>query len=132
MVEFAQELIDEIVDQIAQTDTWYDHRDQTTLRACTLAARTFLTPSQRHLFHSLTLSLETLGATRFTEHPHLASYVRDLHIRIDDTHTFMISLAALLPLINRVERLVIRYWNWDKAPIDLRTALAGLLSLPSL
>ncbi|KAJ7805972.1 hypothetical protein B0H14DRAFT_3769111 [Mycena olivaceomarginata] len=53
MVEFAQELIDEIVDQIAQTDSW-------------------------------------------------------------------------------VERLVIRYWKWVKAPIDLRTALDGLMSLPSL
>ncbi|KAJ7914645.1 hypothetical protein B0H13DRAFT_1872768 [Mycena leptocephala] len=132
MVEFAQELIDEIVDKIARTDSWYDRRDQTTLRACALAARTFLAPSQRHLFRSLTLSLVTLGATRFTEHPHLASYVRDLHIQIDDTHTFMIGLAALLPLINRVERLAIRYWKWDKAPIDLRTALAGLMSLPSL
>ncbi|KAJ7923716.1 hypothetical protein B0H13DRAFT_2316259 [Mycena leptocephala] len=111
MVEFAQEVIDEIVDQIAQTDT------------CALSTPSFSLPH---------LVIGNLGGYQIHRTSASASYVCDLHIRIDDTHTFMISLAALLPLINRIERLVIRYWKWDKAPIDLRTALAGLLSLPSL
>ncbi|KAJ7142302.1 hypothetical protein C8R44DRAFT_725673 [Mycena epipterygia] len=85
MVELVQELIDAIVDQLAQTDAWYSHKDLNSLRACTLAARRFLAPSQRHLFRWLTLNLQTIqnGSSGFTKNPRLAtlaSYVRDLYI----------------------------------------------------
>ncbi|KAJ7646440.1 hypothetical protein DFH06DRAFT_578681 [Mycena polygramma] len=148
MVEFPQELIDAILDHVAATE-WYERPDYRTLKACALAARTFLAPSQRLLFHSLTLpqaqgidmfdNWQSTGdmkqfAAGLADASHIASYVHDL--KIDgyspdpDTDTAM---GTVLSLLVRLNRLVISYKReWGPASGDLRTGLNSLLALPSL
>ncbi|KAJ7142351.1 hypothetical protein C8R44DRAFT_760539 [Mycena epipterygia] len=141
MLELAQELIDTIVDQLAQTDAWYSHKDLNSLRACSLVARRFLAPSQRHLFRWLTLNPQTIqnGSSGFNKSPRLtplASYVRDLHIEGPFASYHLDPLASFLPLLSTVERLVIKDfindWNTCNWSANFPTAFAGLLSLPSL
>ncbi|KAJ7142331.1 hypothetical protein C8R44DRAFT_974126 [Mycena epipterygia] len=136
MVDLAQELIDAIVDQLGQKDTWCSPKDITSLRACALAARSFVAPSQRHLFRSLTLTSEKMQkvAAGIIENPRLGSFVRDLRIEVPFTSSHFDTLASLLPLLNRIDRLVIAWqnWDWKSFPANFRGAFVGLLSIPSL
>ncbi|KAJ7478289.1 hypothetical protein FB451DRAFT_1452611 [Mycena latifolia] len=134
MVALVQDLIDTIIDELAGTK-WLRRDDYANLRACSLTARAFVAPSQRHLFRSLTLTGyrgELEGRWRILGNSsHLTSYIRDLrvHFSLDSAS----SLAALLPRFTRVHRVAITSPdNWDAFPITFRTALFSLLSLPSL
>ncbi|KAJ7687495.1 hypothetical protein B0H17DRAFT_1203560 [Mycena rosella] len=79
--------------------------DYATLSACSLTARAFAAPSQRHLFHSFALNNKTHGhlSQDLTESPHLASYVRGLLFDLEfgvhnGFHNNYYALTSLLPL----------------------------------
>ncbi|KAJ7215384.1 hypothetical protein GGX14DRAFT_442851 [Mycena pura] len=148
MVALAQDLIDTIIDEVA-AKRWFDRKNYGDLAACSLTARAFVAPSQRHLFRSLTLSTDNghgndgwpqeLGAESWqvlTDSPHLGSYVRDFHLDMSTTAmSTLASLASLIPLLSGVNRLAIvciHHYKWEKFPVGFRTALVSLFSLPSL
>lgn len=133
MVAFAQELIDAIIDHVGQTET-YHSKDTTSLRACALTARSFVAPSQRQLFRTLTLKWEKMEkeTAGLIENPHLASYIRDLELDLWFEDPDFEQLVPLFPLLSRLDRLIMAPGIWERLPANLRAALAGLLSLPSL
>ncbi|KAJ7852194.1 hypothetical protein B0H14DRAFT_3658880 [Mycena olivaceomarginata] len=148
MIPLVQDLIDTIIDEVAAKQ-WFDPKNYANLAACSLTARAFVAPSQRHLFRSLTLKTsktgieidgwQELGAESWqvlTDSPHLASYVRDSHLDMWLVATStLVSLASLLPLLSGVNRLVIvcsHHYKWEEFPVSFRIALVSLLSLPSL
>ncbi|KAJ7639396.1 hypothetical protein FB45DRAFT_905503 [Roridomyces roridus] len=141
MVHLPQELIDAIVDNVANTKEWHQAQDLDTLKACALAARVFVVPCQRHLFRSYVLRPHRVTdiCTRLIGSPTLASYIQDLEISIWskalDT-TIIELLASFFPLLTRLDRLVVDWCyhspNWALCPTTLRTALIGILSRPTL
>ncbi|KAJ7624047.1 hypothetical protein DFH06DRAFT_1481663 [Mycena polygramma] len=139
MVEFAQELIDAIIDEVAATDEWYDSPDRKSLNACALAARTFLVPSQRRLFQSLTLPVKRGDmkevALQFTTSPHLGSYVHDLHLENVSYNAVETDIASgtIFTTLSSVRRLVIsERKRWDPASREFYTGLISMLGRPSL
>ncbi|KAJ6565877.1 hypothetical protein DFH09DRAFT_1157202, partial [Mycena vulgaris] len=144
-----QDLIDAIMDEVA-AKPWAEPKDYATLSACAVVARAFLAPSQRHLYRTITLRSETVAdiASTFTASPHLASYVRDLHIDVPfgirpssyDNDRYPASrpmtehspLASLFPLLNGLQRLTIEECNWNDLPATSRGPLAILFTIPSL
>ncbi|KAJ7264528.1 hypothetical protein B0H12DRAFT_1068768 [Mycena haematopus] len=129
-----QELVDAILEEVAGPAA------HTTLKACSIVARSLVVPSQRRLFRFLTLTSKTVGlaSTRFTDRPHLASYVHDLHVDIHlDTKLYQIPLLTTFRLLNKVQRMAIssyswQTWAWDLFSEDFREAFVSLLKLPSL
>ncbi|KAJ6472370.1 hypothetical protein C8R47DRAFT_1324744 [Mycena vitilis] len=142
MVEFAQELIDAIIDEIAATEEWCDSPDRKSLKACALVARTFLVPSQRRLFQSLTLPLAVKrgddmkeAALQFTTSPHLGSYVRDLHLDNVSYNAVEADIASgmIFTTLTSVRRLVIsERKRWNPASREFHTGLISMLNRPSL
>ncbi|KAJ7478311.1 hypothetical protein FB451DRAFT_1557022 [Mycena latifolia] len=136
MVALAQELIDAIVDEVALTDK-SEYTDSATLKACSLAARTFVAPSQRHLFRLLTLTPTTAAKMfrRFTASPHLAAYFRDITVDLWFLTDYIRHLVSIFPLLTGVRRLISRCpvnWDWRSFPANFRAALVALLFLPAL
>ncbi|KAJ7478343.1 hypothetical protein FB451DRAFT_1557037 [Mycena latifolia] len=139
MVELVQDLIDTIIDELA-AKKWFEPKDYATLTACSLTARALVAPSQRHLFRSLTLSAATLAERDWRvliDSPHLASYVRDLHIDMGFWATSLTAyapLASLSPLLSGVSRLAVYSGRWmhPDVPDNFRAAGVSLFSLPSL
>ena len=137
MVVLVQELFDTIIDEVGAKKP----RDYATLWACSLTARAFAERSQRNLFHSFTLKdtgrTAIQAAAALIDSPHIASYIRDLHIQLgfynDSLRT---PLTALFPLLSNICRLGISSpyvdWHWNTLPVSFRAALVGLLSTPSL
>ncbi|KAJ7642395.1 hypothetical protein DFH06DRAFT_1475208 [Mycena polygramma] len=139
MVEFAQELIDAIIDEVAATDEWYDSLDRKSLSACALAARTFVAPSQRRLFQSLTLPVRHGDmkevALEFTTSPHLGSYVQDLHFEnvSHNARETDIASGTIFTMLSSVRRLVISgRKRWDPASREFYHGLTSMLARPSL
>jgi hypothetical protein len=129
-----QELIDSIVDEIgAKKPMAY-----TTLAACSLTARAFVERSQRHLFRSLTLTNEMASAQKsrtLVASPHIASYVRDLHVYFGCGESLHLPALSLLRLLSQVRRLGISCLygsRWAAFSATFRACLVGLLSCPSL
>lgn len=129
-----QELVDAILEELAGPAA---HKS---LKACSTVSRSFVLPSQRRLFRFLTLNSKTVGiaSSRFTERPHLASYVRDLHVDMHlNTKLHQHSLLTTFRLLNKVQRMAIssyswQTWAWDSFPDEFRDAFVSLLTLPSL
>jgi hypothetical protein len=134
MTVLPQELIDTILEELGGPTA------HASLKSCSLVARPFLVASQRRLFRFLALTSKTVdgASSRFTERPHLASYVRDLHIDLHlDTKYYRIPLLKTLRLLNKVQRMAIssyswQTWVWDSFPDELRATFVSLLTLPSL
>ncbi|KAJ6464790.1 hypothetical protein C8R47DRAFT_1326683 [Mycena vitilis] len=138
MVEFAQELIDAIIDEVAATDEWYEPVDRKSLSACALAARTFVARSQRRLFQSLTLpvrhgDMEEM-ALEFTISPRLGSYVQDLHFENISHNAWETDIASgtIFTTLSSVRRLVISRRRWNPASREFYDGLTSMLSRPSL
>ncbi|KAJ7646442.1 hypothetical protein DFH06DRAFT_1300710 [Mycena polygramma] len=136
MSALAQELIDAIVDEVAATGHWWVPPDRKSLKACSLAARTFLVPAQRRLFQSLTLPAKGcdtshLAAELWGASP-IGSYVHHLNIEsVSSGHEII--LATVFPLLSRVRRLVISDMDqWDTISEPFRTGLISILGLSSL
>ncbi|KAF8177096.1 hypothetical protein K438DRAFT_1846005 [Mycena galopus ATCC 62051] len=134
-----QDLIDTIIDQLRPIP-WTDPKDYATLTACSLVSRSFQGRSQRHLFHSLRLKPEAVArlSDGLRESPHLASYIRALHL-VDAgfwNDSDRAPLAVLIPRLTNVTHLAIistfSDWKWKDIPADFRAALFDLLALPSL
>lgn len=129
-----QELVDAILEELVGPAA---HKS---LKACSMVSRSFVLPSQRRLFRFLTLNSKTVGiaSSRFTERPHLASYVRDLHVDMHlNTKLHQHSLLTTFRLLNKVQRMAIssyswQTWAWDSLPDEFRDAFVSLLTLPSL
>ncbi|KAF7354270.1 hypothetical protein MVEN_01115000 [Mycena venus] len=130
-----QELIDAILAELAGPAA---HR---TLKACSLVARSFVTASQRGLFRFLTLTSKTVGivSTRFSDRPHLALYVRDLHVDIHmNTKLYQTPLLKTFQLLKKVQRLAISSYSWQtwdswaSFSDEFRETFLSLLKLPSL
>ncbi|KAJ7663525.1 hypothetical protein B0H17DRAFT_1144018 [Mycena rosella] len=143
MVNLPQELLDAIIDEVG-VKTSSEPRDFASLNACSLTARAFLPASQRTLFTSLTLKQYKLAqaSSVLVSSPHIASYVRDLHL-IDagfiaepDSDSIRVPLAASFSLLTNITRLAMSFCfsplGWTHIPANFRAVLVGLLSLPSL
>ncbi|KAF8177090.1 hypothetical protein K438DRAFT_2022364, partial [Mycena galopus ATCC 62051] len=134
-----RDLIDTIIDQLRPIP-WTDPKDYVTLTACSLVSRSFQGRSQRHLFHSVRLKPEAVArlSDGLRESPHLASYIRALHL--DGVGFWNDSvrapLAVLIPRLTNLTHLAIistfSDWKWKDIPADFRAALFDLLALPSL
>ncbi|KAJ7744183.1 hypothetical protein B0H16DRAFT_1889752 [Mycena metata] len=141
MVDFPQELIDAIIDEVAATKHWFDYLDRETLKSCALAAHAFSEQSQRHLFTSLTLwkiDSPPPGLTLATN-ARLLSYVLNLtlmNLDLGDQER-QIHNIQLFTLCNRVTRCCIRFsgrsgWKWNSLPDEICGPLFSFLALPTL
>ncbi|KAJ7628435.1 hypothetical protein FB45DRAFT_1028527 [Roridomyces roridus] len=134
-----QELVDFIVDNLAG--------DTPNLKSCSLAARTFVHPSQKHIFKQIVLRSVTV-CQRFhqllTSYPHLATLVDELRILTGGMYSeepWAMSeptLALVLPLLhikrislvgNAPSRVTI---DWVQMNQPLKSALAAVFSSPVL
>jgi hypothetical protein len=136
MVQLAPELIDAVVDQIA---------DFGSLKCASLAARTFVCPTQRCIFRSISLAGAGLDSVYgyhmgtpaldllnvLDSSPHLALYVRNLTIFSSNPGG---SVEIILPLLHNVERLRILGYDvlWWELPRSLHTAVEDAISQPAL
>ncbi|KAJ7478298.1 hypothetical protein FB451DRAFT_1241756 [Mycena latifolia] len=138
MVALPQELIDTIVDEVAISGSSADSPASPSLKACSLAARIFVAPSQRHLFRSFTLTDATVVqvSRRLTDSPRLASYIREFTMDLWFKTDYNGGLVSLFPLLTGVERLAISHpaidWQWDRLHSDFRAALVSLFSVPTI
>ncbi|KAJ7282515.1 hypothetical protein C8J57DRAFT_1295594 [Mycena rebaudengoi] len=153
MVSLPQELVETIIDVV---------HGKKSLRACALASKALLAPSQRCLFRSISLGKSPTQVSRnkipkarnenlgrndhliaeavnlFTSSPHLAKYVRSLSIslsmvQIDQALVFG-SFNYLLHIFPYVERLQIDAANrsWASLPQPLTSCLSKFVQRPSL
>lgn len=133
MSELPQELIDAIIDQIDEAES---------LKACSLAATSFVATSQRRIFCSLRLwaaegdvydnegaNLTAVDAL-LTASPHLASYILDLTLDISFLRDEQIIIERLLHSLPNVEHLFIQgcllYETWVAMYDGLVTALQAI------
>ncbi|KAJ7478367.1 hypothetical protein FB451DRAFT_1365910 [Mycena latifolia] len=139
MVVLVQDLIDTIIDEVGPSP-WTAPKDFATLTAYSLVARSFRERSQRHIFRSLALKEAGVAqlAQGLCERPHLASYIRALHLVDASFYNDYVCarLASLFTLLRKITHLAISSpfidWKWNTIPVDFRAILVGLLSLPSL
>ncbi|KAJ6537269.1 hypothetical protein DFH09DRAFT_1091106 [Mycena vulgaris] len=149
MASVPHELIAAIVDEL--------EHDRDSLKACSLAAAAFCSPSQRHLFRSMwlhranwqfyTAQQQALhrgtsipsGTIRgmaaiLSKSPHLASYVRDLTIDLPDSADEDIPLERVLHAVPNVERFVISGLavRWSDLSPPLASAILDVLARPAL
>ncbi|KAJ7142379.1 hypothetical protein C8R44DRAFT_923936 [Mycena epipterygia] len=140
------ELIAAIIDEL--------HLDRASLKACSLAAIAFCSPSQRYLFSSMWLHRENWqfytagqqalhrgtetpsGTIRrayilLTESPYLANYVWDLTIDLPNSANEDMPLLKAVP---NVERFVISGLNarWDEPSLPLTSTILDVLAQPAL
>ncbi|KAJ6551878.1 hypothetical protein B0H19DRAFT_1236901 [Mycena capillaripes] len=139
MADLAQELIDKIVEYVSTNDdehepycsgTWWRDTDRRNLKASALVSPAFLTSSQRCLFRSFMVRLNSGAIRGFAQKPHLAAYVRDL--RINATHGINPMLVLILPLFGGVTRLVIDPGQDSPFRTYFQTVFPPLLRLPNL
>ncbi|KAJ7744173.1 hypothetical protein B0H16DRAFT_1727442 [Mycena metata] len=122
MVDFPQELIDAIVDEVAATKYWSELMDR---------------PSQRHLFKSLTRQKKSPPpGTTWATNARLLSYVLDLNL-VDLDLGDQEQHIQLFTLCNRVTRCCIRFsgrsgWKWNSLPEKICAPLFSFLALPTL
>ncbi|KAJ7500616.1 hypothetical protein B0H11DRAFT_785703 [Mycena galericulata] len=143
------ELVAAIVDELED--------DHASLKACSVVATAFCSPSQRHLFRSMwlhrgnwkhytpaqqTLHKGTLAPSGtiegvhslLLESPHLASYVRDLSIDLPESTNEEVSLELVLRVVSNLDRLVISGMTvrWDELTIALASTILDVLTRPTL
>jgi hypothetical protein len=114
--------------------------DTASLRRCSLVSTTFLYPSQQCLFHSLHLHPDDIqpAHTLFQGSPHLAIYVRDVKLDLEESWTQNLDYAlvpSLLGMLSNIESLRVRGTsaNFSLANVPpLTSALCHALALPSL
>ncbi|KAJ7639436.1 hypothetical protein FB45DRAFT_1024158 [Roridomyces roridus] len=135
MLDLTQELIDALVDQVAQTEKWHQDQDRGTLKACALTARRFLVPSQRQLFQSFTLRTHNMEdvCAGMLHNPGLASYIRDFcllatHHRSESSTQLLVGFFSLL---TGLDCLVIDcgFYRFDSLK---PAAFTGLFSLTTI
>ncbi|KAJ6465628.1 hypothetical protein C8R47DRAFT_1154708 [Mycena vitilis] len=134
MAQLAQELIDAIVDELEDKDD---------LCTCALAARTFLHPSQRRLFRSLSLRWDGVSsrsavldrAVAFTDRfPHLIPHVREVSLDIPSNTENQVTLGRVLRMLGNIEHLTVhgRDMRWKRVVPALASTMSDILSLPTL
>jgi F-box domain len=126
--------------------------DIPTLQACSLVSRSFLTPSQKGLFHSIYLHRVEGHCQRlqcvFTDNPELLSYVRELYVldyhpiayegrtywtsQNEAFHTILKALPCLQLLSFKFTHNLLFPKDWKEVSVELKLALLHLCSLPSL
>ncbi|KAJ7238261.1 hypothetical protein B0H12DRAFT_1222121 [Mycena haematopus] len=141
MNEFAQELIDLIVEDIALPEApdslgyTFGTKHSCHLKSTALVSRAFRVPSQRRLFRSATLRAPTAFMSGLVKAPHIASYVRDLCVHIGDgTDTVYGDYAAAFTALTNVHRFLLHAsgsWYLD-SPDNFRRSLCSFFSLPQL
>ena len=139
-----QELVDAILNHV---------NDHQTFKSCSLVASSFVSQSQKHLFHTIDLDALTprrKAYARFvrllTLNPHLGTYVRSLRLG-DDSDDFGSSsrswiihakktLPQLFQLLPRLEAFSLTFnsdeMNWKSIPAEIRSAIGRLFRLPTL
>ncbi|KAJ7766609.1 hypothetical protein B0H16DRAFT_1521980 [Mycena metata] len=129
-----QELIDTIVDELDDTPC---------LTVCSRAAKAFVVPCQRRIFHTMVLLSEESGYTKtyqrawdlLSSAPHLVAYVRDLTAVWPIVATDRRPFVSVLRLLTNVRRFTIstdgQYTNWDGEE-NLMSAILAVISLPFL
>ncbi|KAJ7138318.1 hypothetical protein C8R44DRAFT_848163 [Mycena epipterygia] len=114
-VRLAQEMLASIVDQV---------QERRTLKACSLVARSFVFPSQRHLFRrqptgtdylTVVMPFQTALAL-FTMSPHLITHVKDLYLGLrllQDCHAAqsVLRIASEITLLGIFGNGVLLDWN---------------------
>ncbi|KAJ7326472.1 hypothetical protein DFH08DRAFT_968357 [Mycena albidolilacea] len=142
-----QELIDEIVDMVAECSpvTLDRIRMIKSLRHCALVSRSFRMPSQRCLFQkvgALALRQDNIHdvAAGLPNSLYLLPHIRDLHVRFLGLHTErnLPALTAIFKLLYpQIERFILSRDTWlslrlVKCPDDFHSAILLFLSSPSL
>ncbi|KAJ7765290.1 hypothetical protein B0H16DRAFT_415760 [Mycena metata] len=121
------ELIETVIEEIG------DH--SSSLRACSLVSNAFAVISQRRLFRFVHLKSPMAGVLATS--PHLASYVRDLHIHLVLDEEHQDGLRKAIWLLKNVHRLTITaVWEgpcaWDSFAANLTGSLVSLCTSSSL
>ncbi|KAJ7609246.1 hypothetical protein DFH06DRAFT_189733 [Mycena polygramma] len=149
MSSIPHELIAAIVDEL--------EHDRASLKACSLVASAFCSPSQRHLFRAMWLHRENWqfytsvqealhrgttvpsgtikrGSALLSESPHLAAYVRDLTIDLSDSANEDVPLAHVLQAAQNLERFVISglVVHWGDLSGPLVSTLLDAFARPGL
>ncbi|KAJ7473264.1 hypothetical protein FB451DRAFT_1248873 [Mycena latifolia] len=149
MASVPHELIGAIVDELED--------DRASLKACSVVASAFCSPSQRHLFHSMwlhranwqfyTVEQQALhrgtsipsgtirrASSLLSSAPHLATYVRDLTIDLPDSADEDIPLEHVLQAVPNLERFIISglVVRWDDLSLPLASAILGIFARPGL
>ncbi|KAJ6617344.1 hypothetical protein B0H10DRAFT_2033798, partial [Mycena sp. CBHHK59/15] len=124
---YPQEIIDAIVDELGE--------DKKALIACSLAAPTFITPTRRYLFRSITLS--NFGNQRVSDlltfSPRIASFFRTLRLSFDDDthyHDHDQQLISLIDKLEHIETLILQFYNSEPGT-PLENSILRLFSNPS-
>ncbi|KAJ7339763.1 hypothetical protein DFH08DRAFT_1082372 [Mycena albidolilacea] len=132
MVHLAQELVDTIVDELADSGC-----SMSVLGACSLTASPFRSSCCRYLFRSMYLS-EAVEFERtsdlLTSSPDLGPYFRELEVVLSDSPPANLPLGHILIVLPNIERLV---WNaqsitWQDIPAPVTSAFMQMVDLPSL
>jgi F-box-like len=135
----------ELIDAIM--DNFHEDHDRDGLLACSLVCRSWVSPSQRHLFRRVTLALNGDDCQRLDRallsSPHLAGHIRELkvHLRGVNGWTTRVlahrvidqSLAAtVLFKLNKLQSIELRKLDWCLMTVDLRQSLQWVLLRPSI
>ncbi|KAJ7169380.1 hypothetical protein C8R43DRAFT_1103551 [Mycena crocata] len=127
MSDVPQELIDAIIENVHDSS----------LVACSLTARSFVTSSQRRLFRWM--SLHRLAAYErmaviLAGSPQLAQYVLSLALDINELPPNSSILSSILARLTNLERVSITGYapHWPRNQIGLHPCLVQLLDIPSL
>jgi hypothetical protein len=143
---FAQEIIDNIIDELSY--------DEDTLKQCSTVSRSFLVPSRKHLFFTITLftvKRVVLFHRLLISTPNIAHNVRTLGLRFRQnmgnvggegkvvrvkewfmSSTLLAEVLEMLPCIQKFSWQSFLNLRWDELPSELRSALVKLFQRPSL
>ena len=146
------ELCELIINELARETDTMDH-----IKACTLASRTFLNCSRKHIFRTIKvltqdsdldeedealILAQVRSTTRFTglfvTNPNLAQYVRNLHIFILPADHDDQLFAKTLRTLTNVEKLSLEsrqdysWIYWNEISVEVRASLENNITSPSL
>ncbi|KAJ7032430.1 hypothetical protein C8F04DRAFT_1185070 [Mycena alexandri] len=124
MPQLPPELIEAVIEEIG------DH--PASLQACSLVSNAFAVISQRRLFRFIHLKSPITRV--LASSPHLASYVRDLHVHLVLDEEHQDGLRKGIWLLNNVHRLTITaVWEgpcaWDSFAADLTGSLHFIMHI---
>ena len=128
-VEIPQDIIDNVIAALG--------KDKRSLKQCALASSSFLLPSRKLLFYSITFGSSVEACHRLhqvlVQNPPIRSFVR--RITVSPKLTFDKSLLAILQLpFCHLEEFSLSYRqavNWSGFSSELKDALSALIHLPT-
>jgi hypothetical protein len=143
--QLAQELIDKIIDAVAESWGSYLAARSRNLSSCSLVCKLFLPHSQSLIFHRI--RIESRGAwyneiciQRCEElhcildnSPHIATYIQELHLQVaENDNTWAHQNSTFLRVMNRLsqkhchlEKLTLAYFNWSYPLCNPQALLNG-------